>query len=170
MLVYPVTDHDFTTASHLDPGDDKVLQSKEVQYFWQEYLADAADASQPYASPLRAPSLAALPPALVITAGFDPLRDEGEAYAAKLSAAGVSTELVRYDTMMHSFVTFLDALPDAFRQAVWLRDVEEFSYAEIARMLEVPIGTVMSRISRGRRMLFERLAGSRAGEPTRVAR
>jgi len=64
----------------------------------------------------------------------------------------------------------LDALPDAFRQAVWLRDVEEFSYAEIARMLEVPIGTVMSRISRGRRMLFERLAGSRASEPTRVAR
>src|SRR6476661_1215112 len=51
----------------------------------------------------------------------------------------------------------LDALPDAFRQAVWLRDVEEFSYAEIADMLEVPIGTVMSRISRGRRMLFDRL-------------
>ena len=52
----------------------------------------------------------------------------------------------------------LDELPDAFRQAVWLRDVEEFSYAEIAKMLEVPIGTVMSRISRGRRLLFEKLA------------
>jgi RNA polymerase sigma-70 factor, ECF subfamily len=52
----------------------------------------------------------------------------------------------------------LDELPDAFRQAVWLRDVEEFSYAEIARMLDVPIGTVMSRISRGRRLLFEKLA------------
>ncbi len=51
----------------------------------------------------------------------------------------------------------LDSLPPAFRQAVWLRDVEEFSYAEIARMLDVPIGTVMSRISRGRRMLAERL-------------
>jgi RNA polymerase sigma-70 factor (ECF subfamily) len=56
----------------------------------------------------------------------------------------------------------LDALPDSFRQAVWLRDVEEFSYAEIARMLDVPIGTVMSRISRGRRMLFEHLASARA--------
>src|SRR5688572_4639680 len=56
----------------------------------------------------------------------------------------------------------LDALPDAFRQAVWLRDVEEFSYAEIARMLGVPIGTVMSRISRGRRLLYARLAGTRA--------
>jgi RNA polymerase sigma-70 factor (ECF subfamily) len=52
----------------------------------------------------------------------------------------------------------LDALPEAFRQAVWLRDVEEFSYAEIARMVDVPVGTVMSRISRGRRMLYDRLA------------
>jgi len=52
----------------------------------------------------------------------------------------------------------LDDLPDAFRQAVWLRDVEEFTYAEIAAMLSVPIGTVMSRISRGRRLLFERLS------------
>ena len=51
----------------------------------------------------------------------------------------------------------VDALPDAFRQAVWLRDVEEFSYAEIASIVSVPVGTVMSRISRGRRLLFERL-------------
>ena len=52
----------------------------------------------------------------------------------------------------------LDSLPDAFREAVWLRDVEEFTYAEIAEMLTVPIGTVMSRISRGRRMLYEKLS------------
>jgi RNA polymerase sigma-70 factor (ECF subfamily) len=56
----------------------------------------------------------------------------------------------------------LDALPEAFRQAVWLRDVEEFSYAEIARMVGVPIGTVMSRISRGRKLLYERLSAARA--------
>jgi RNA polymerase sigma-70 factor (ECF subfamily) len=56
----------------------------------------------------------------------------------------------------------LDRLPDAFRQAVWLRDVEEFSYAEIAEMLGVPIGTVMSRISRGRRQLFDSLSETRA--------
>jgi len=59
----------------------------------------------------------------------------------------------------------LDELPDAFRQAVWLRDVEEFTYAEIAEMLNVPIGTVMSRISRGRRMLFERLSSATAPAP-----
>jgi RNA polymerase sigma-70 factor (ECF subfamily) len=57
----------------------------------------------------------------------------------------------------------IDALPDAFRQAVWLRDVEEFSYAEIADMLAIPIGTVMSRISRGRRLLFDALSRSRVG-------
>ena len=56
----------------------------------------------------------------------------------------------------------LDALPEVFRQAVWLRDVEEFSYAEIAQMVGVPVGTVMSRISRGRRLLYERLAAAGA--------
>jgi RNA polymerase sigma-70 factor (ECF subfamily) len=63
----------------------------------------------------------------------------------------------------------LDALPPVFREAVWLRDVEEFSYAEIARMVDVPIGTVMSRISRGRRLLYDRLAHTRASAPTRMA-
>jgi len=63
----------------------------------------------------------------------------------------------------------LDDLPDAFRQAVWLRDVEEFTYAEIAEMLSVPMGTVMSRISRGRRLLFERLSAPAAPVPVEVA-
>lgn len=62
----------------------------------------------------------------------------------------------------------LDSLPDAFRQAVWLRDVEEFSYAEIAGMLGVPIGTVMSRISRGRRMLFDRLSPAPTATPVQA--
>jgi RNA polymerase sigma-70 factor (ECF subfamily) len=61
------------------------------------------------------------------------------------------------NTLTPDLQAAIDALPDAFREAVWLRDVEEFSYAEIAEMLNVPAGTVMSRISRGRRMLFDRL-------------
>ena len=65
------------------------------------------------------------------------------------------------DVLAPDLQAAIDALPDAFRQAVWLRDVEEFSYAEIADMLEIPIGTVMSRISRGRRSLFERLNSRR---------
>lgn len=61
------------------------------------------------------------------------------------------------DTLDADLQAALDGLPEAFREAVWLRDVEEFSYAEIAEMLSIPIGTVMSRISRGRRLLFEKL-------------
>lgn len=63
----------------------------------------------------------------------------------------------------------LDGLPDAFREAVWLRDVEEFSYAEMADMLGIPIGTVMSRISRGRRLLFERLSAAGRGARAELA-
>src|SRR5437667_3190237 len=81
--------------------------------------------------------------------------------AADLPAPGLpletpETQLLR-DTLAPELQAAIDALPDAFRQAVWLRDVEEFSYAEIAEMLQVPAGTVMSRISRGRRLLFDRL-------------
>ena len=70
------------------------------------------------------------------------------------------TRLLR-DVLDPDLQAAIDAMPDAFRQAVWLRDVEEFSYAEIAEMLSIPIGTVMSRISRGRRMLFDRLTAAR---------
>src|SRR6188768_2719502 len=65
--------------------------------------------------------------------------------------------LLLRNTMTPELKAAVDELPDAFRQAVWIRDVEEFSYAEIAEMLNIPLGTVMSRISRGRRMLFGRL-------------
>jgi RNA polymerase sigma-70 factor, ECF subfamily len=67
-------------------------------------------------------------------------------------------QILLRDTLDADLQAALDALPAFFREAVWLRDVEEFSYAEIAEMLGVPIGTVMSRISRGRRLLFERLS------------
>ena len=69
--------------------------------------------------------------------------------------------LLMRDTLTPELQAAVDALPAAFREAVWLRDVEEFSYAEIAAMLGVPIGTVMSRISRGRRMLFDQLQSTR---------
>ena len=77
-------------------------------------------------------------------------------------------QLLTRATLDSDLQAALDDLPDAFRQAVWLRDVEEFSYADIARIVEVPIGTVMSRISRGRRMLYERLAPKR-GSAARAA-
>jgi RNA polymerase sigma-70 factor (ECF subfamily) len=70
--------------------------------------------------------------------------------------------LLLAETLDPDLKAAVDALPDTFRQAVWLRDVEEFSYSEIARMLTIPVGTVMSRISRGRRLLFDRLTAARA--------
>src|SRR4051812_40194763 len=73
------------------------------------------------------------------------------------------------ETLAPRLQAAVDALPEAFREAVWLRDVEEFSYAEIAQMLDVPIGTVMSRISRGRRLLFEQLKPARTAEAPAVA-
>src|SRR5689334_11627868 len=82
-----------------------------------------------------------------------------EELAAREGPADVETpeRMLLRSTMDADLKEALDDLPDAFRQAVWLRDVEEFSYAEIAEMLNIPVGTVMSRISRGRRMLFDRL-------------
>ena len=70
--------------------------------------------------------------------------------------------LLLRDTLAPELQSAIDALPATFREAVWLRDVEEFSYAEIAEMLGIPIGTVMSRISRGRHLLFERLSPARS--------
>jgi len=84
--------------------------------------------------------------------------DEIERAAAALPGAPDTPEqLLLRNTLDADLAEALDSLPDAFRQAVWLRDVEEFTYAEIAAMLDVPIGTVMSRISRGRRLLYDRL-------------
>jgi len=80
--------------------------------------------------------------------------------AAGAGAPETPEQLLLRETLDADLQAALDALPEAFRQAVWLRDVEEFTYAEIAAMLEVPIGTVMSRISRGRRLLYERLSAA----------
>jgi RNA polymerase sigma-70 factor, ECF subfamily len=86
--------------------------------------------------------------------------ERADAGAGAWSRSGVAetpeTQLLR-ETLTPDLKAAIEALPGAFRQAVWLRDVEEFSYAEIAEMLSIPVGTVMSRISRGRRLLFDRL-------------
>jgi RNA polymerase sigma-70 factor (ECF subfamily) len=82
---------------------------------------------------------------------------ERAADVSSLGDAETQEALLLRDALGPELQAAIDTLPDAFRQAIWLRDVEEFSYADIARMLDVPLGTVMSRISRGRRMLFEKL-------------
>jgi acetyl esterase len=102
LLVYPVTDHAYATASYRENADGYLLTQGDMVWFWDHYLGDD-DGSDAYASPLRAKDLSGLPPALVITAGFDPLRDEGEAYARRLKDSGVTVTLTRYDGMIHGF-------------------------------------------------------------------
>jgi len=106
LLVYPVTDHYKPgTPSHHENAEGYFLTGDDMVWFWNHYLNSDADANNPYACPLRAASLAGLPPALVITAEFDPLRDEGETYAARLRESGVAAELLRYDGMIHGFIS-----------------------------------------------------------------
>jgi acetyl esterase len=103
-LVYPVTDVGTETPSYRQNGEGFMLTRDSMKWFFAQYLNSDADAADWRVSPLRAPSLAGLPPALVITAGFDPLRDEGEAYAARLREAGVRVDSVCYGGMVHGFV------------------------------------------------------------------
>ncbi|PYC78839.1 alpha/beta hydrolase [Streptomyces tateyamensis] len=110
LLVYPNTDHAADTESRRTAEDPLLFNRWSVQWYWGHYLASAADGADPLASPLRAASLAGLPPATVITAEYDPLRDEGEAYASRLAAEGVPVELRRYDGMAHGFF----AMPGRF--------------------------------------------------------
>ncbi|UOR13693.1 alpha/beta hydrolase [Halobacillus amylolyticus] len=103
LLIYPVTNHSYDTRSYRENADGYLLTKDSMEWFWNHYLRNEEDGKNPYASPLLADDLSGLPPALVVTAGFDPLRDEGEAYAERLKEAGVSIEAKRYDGMIHGF-------------------------------------------------------------------
>lgn len=110
-LLYPVTDCDFTTTSYRDFAQGLNLDLPAMHWFWDHYLADSALRTDPLASPLRAsaPELQRLPPALIVTAECDVLRDEGEAFARKLAGAGVPVVSVRYGGVLHAF-TMVDEL------------------------------------------------------------
>jgi acetyl esterase len=113
LLVYPVLDHSFDTGSYKENATGYFLTVDAMRWFWAQYLGPHGDGSDPYVSPLRAADLSGLPPAHVVTAEFDPLRDEGEAYAARLSAAGVPTEARRYDGAFHGFFSMTAVLDAA---------------------------------------------------------
>jgi len=111
-LIYPVTDTDLTTTSYVENGKGYFLEASTMRWFVDCYTRNGADATDWRIAPLRAPDLAGVAPALVITAEYDPLRDEGEAYARRLAAAGVPTELRRFDGMIHAFAALPAALDD----------------------------------------------------------
>lgn len=115
LLIYPATDLTRSLASHAENGTGYLLETDTMAWFTGHYL-DGADPRQPDASPLFAEDLSGLPPALVLTAEFDPLRDEGEAYAERLAEAGVAVTLSRYDGMIHGFYG-LDRVIDTARAA-----------------------------------------------------
>jgi acetyl esterase len=128
LLIYPVTDY-YTpgTPSYRENADGYGLTRDTMVWFWDHYLSDPAEAAEPYASPLRARDLSGLPAALVVTAEYDPLCDEGEYYAAKLRAAGTAATTSRWDGMNHGFffwVGRVDKAGDAMAEScAWLREI-----------------------------------------------
>lgn len=112
LLVYPVTDMTQSHPSIAENAEGYLLTRDTMEWFRQHYLGDG-DRTDPAVSPWHAPDLSGLPPALVITAEFDPLRDEGEAYAARLQEAGVPTTLMRFDGQIHGFFAMPTLLDDA---------------------------------------------------------
>jgi acetyl esterase len=108
LLVYPVIDVACDTISYEENGRDYYLSDEMMKWFWDQYLEAGADRKDPYHSPIHADDLSGLPPALVITAEYDPLRDEGEAYAAALRKAGVEATATRCDGMIHGFFSMAE--------------------------------------------------------------
>jgi len=118
LLIYPVTNLSSSdTGSHRDYGDGYLLTKADGEYFLDHYLRSEEDRWNWMASPLLAPDLGGLPPALVITGEFDVLRDEGEAYASRLKEAGVPVKCTRYKGMIHGFMS-MDGLLDRARDAI----------------------------------------------------
>ncbi len=127
LLIYPVTDyHEPGTPSYAENAEGYGLTRLQMQWFWDHYLADPAQAAHPHASPLRAESLRDLAPALVYSAQYDVLRDEAERYAERLREAGVPTTLKRWDGMNHGFFGWtgrVDKATQAMDEAcAWLRE------------------------------------------------
>jgi acetyl esterase len=114
VLAYPVTNHAFDTDSYEENAQGYFLTRKDMERFWNAYLRSDTDGAHPHASPLRVADPSGLPPTTVLTCGFDPLRDEGRAYAERLEEAGVAVDHLAYDDQIHGFLTMLEE-PDLDR-------------------------------------------------------
>ena len=126
LLAYPVTDYpDPGTGSYVERGSGCGLTSDGMRWFWSHYLSDPSEGANPHASPLRAENLAGLPTAYIMTAEYDPLRDEGERFAERLREAGVPVTFKRYGDMNHGFLSWagiIDRSGEALEESsAWLR-------------------------------------------------
>ncbi len=117
LLIYPATQYDARTPSMAEYADGYLLTRDAIEWFWNHYLPDEEAGRNPIASPLLANTLSDLPPAIVVTAECDLLRDEGELYAQRLRDAGIAVNLKRYQGMIHGFISF-DAVLDVADQAM----------------------------------------------------
>ena len=120
LLVYPAVDMEGEYASRTENGEGYLLSLEDMRWYEGKYLKDRSERADVRASPFRASSHAGLPPALIITAEYDPLRDEGEAYGERLRAAGVPARVSRYEGMVHGFfgmVGLLDQAAEALEEA-----------------------------------------------------
>jgi acetyl esterase len=132
-LVYPALDRNWDTPSAIENAEGYGLQRETMRWFWNHYVPDEADGDNPLVSPLRAADLTGLPPAFIATAEFDPLRDDGESYAARLRDAGVEVTVKRYDGMIHGFYWMLGAL-----------DVSRVLHDDVAAAVTAALGTRVS--------------------------
>lgn len=130
MLIYPATNHDFNTDSHRENAEGYLLTRDSIVWFWNHYLRNEEDSKNPYASPLLAGNFKELPPALVLTAEYDPLRDEGEAYAAKLREAGIPVEEKRYEGMIHGFFWMPGVLTQGRESILFAADALKRAFAK----------------------------------------
>lgn len=103
VLIYPVIENDFSTISYVENAFDYYLTTESMRWFWRQYIGDETAEADHFAAPGRAIDLSGLPAATVITAGYDPLRDEGAAYARRLGDAGVEVEYRDYPGTFHGF-------------------------------------------------------------------
>ncbi|MBX3438352.1 MAG: alpha/beta hydrolase [Planctomycetaceae bacterium] len=113
ILIYPITDHAFDRPSYHENAVGYQLTTDSMRWFWNQYLDAPSQGAHPWASPIQAVDHTRLPPTLMVTAGYDPLRDEGIDYAARLSAAGVPVTHIHYPDMIHGFFRRLDAFDRA---------------------------------------------------------
>jgi acetyl esterase len=132
VLLYPAVDASRSLPSHVSMGERYFLSQENIDWYLGHYLPKGTDLRHPDLSPLFAEDLAGAPPALVITAGFDPLRDEAKAYADRLRDAGVEVEYREHESLIHGFLLMTDAIPAAARATEALcRDVR--SWASVCR-------------------------------------
>jgi acetyl esterase len=122
VLVYPAVDFALDTDSHRDLADGHVIPRDRILWYGEQYLRSEADKKDLRASPLLAPALAGQPPTMIVTAGFDPLRDEGRAYAERLRAAGVDVAYREYPGQIHAFVSLTRAIPQGMACTLEIAD------------------------------------------------